>query len=198
MISLDSQNAPSSSLKSLDFSKRSLSWRSLGNLLLTIFSHFRSLGSLRKNPPLSPAFQERILLAVTSVNNCRYCSFFHTKMALEAGCNEQEIQMVLDHDISCVDPHEAPALVFAQHFADSHESPSREALKSLVNFYGLHRSHQIIASCLMITVGNLFGNTIDAYIARSQGVSVSQGNRWMEGLLYYLVAPYLKSFSSSP
>ncbi|MHB9155626.1 MAG: carboxymuconolactone decarboxylase family protein [Endomicrobiales bacterium] len=34
---------------------------------------------------LSPAFRERLMLSVTGVNKCRYCSFVHAKAALSAG-----------------------------------------------------------------------------------------------------------------
>lgn len=35
------------------------------------------------------------MLAVTQVNGCRYCSYVHARMALQAGLSEQEIRTVL-------------------------------------------------------------------------------------------------------
>lgn len=157
-------------------------------LLLKNMQFFRSLSA---HPKLPQQFFERILLAVTSVNDCPYCSFFHTKMALEAGCNEQEISSILGGDLSCADSEEIPALAFAQHFADSHEMPSRKSIKELLRYYGFHRTKQILAACWMITMGNLYGNTVDAYRYRLLGAQIPHGNRLFEAILYYSSIKFL-------
>jgi AhpD family alkylhydroperoxidase len=47
---------------------------------------FRHRAQLRlAHTLIAPAFRERLMLAVTAVNCCRYCSFVHTRMALAAG-----------------------------------------------------------------------------------------------------------------
>jgi AhpD family alkylhydroperoxidase len=38
------------------------------------------------------------MLAVTEVNGCEMCSYAHTKMALEAGLSNDEIQQMLAGD----------------------------------------------------------------------------------------------------
>ncbi len=50
-----------------------------------------SLGKLRKAKKehlINATFQERIMLAVTEVNGCEVCSYYHTKEALKAGLSE--------------------------------------------------------------------------------------------------------------
>ncbi|MHA1520477.1 MAG: carboxymuconolactone decarboxylase family protein [Promethearchaeota archaeon] len=178
----------------LAFPKRSLNLREnirFFAFLLKHLSHFKAFASA---PSLSHQLQERIMLAVTSVNDCRYCSFFHTKMALESGCSETEIQSILGQDLSCADQDEFPALAFAQHFAESHENPSRKAVKRLVVYYGAHKTRQIIVSCWMITLGNLYGNTIDAYTSRLLGAPAQSGNALFEGFLYYLTIKLMKNW----
>ena len=156
--------------------------------MLRIFPHIAT------NPKLSIQVQERIMLAVTSVNECRYCSFFHSKLAIEHGCVDEEINAILRQDFNCVDSEELPALSFAQHFADSHENPSKKALKTLVQKYGRHRASQIIASCVMITIGNLFGNTLDAYQFRLAGGDVKEGSKGLEAIIYYLSIRSMTTF----
>lgn len=57
---------------------------------------FRHRAQLRQaRVMLSPAFRERLMLAVTAVNRCRYCSFAHTRMALAAGVSNAEIAQIL-------------------------------------------------------------------------------------------------------
>ena len=40
----------------------------------------------------------------------------------------------------------------------------------------------------MITMGNLFGNTLDAYINRYHGILPEDGSPLLEGIIYYLAA----------
>ena len=167
------------------FRKRSLNWKNLRQLMFRMIMNARSMG---KVTGISKEFMERIMLAVTSVNDCRYCSYFHTKVAIESGCSDDEIRDILGGDFSCADHEELPALAFAQHFAESHEKPSREALKQLIKIYGVEKSHQIITACSMITMGNLFGNTIDAYIHRYHNILPEDGSPFLERLIYYLSA----------
>ncbi len=44
---------------------------------------------------ISRAFSEKIMLAVTGVNECAYCSYLHAQTALEGGVNTTEIQKLL-------------------------------------------------------------------------------------------------------
>ena len=44
---------------------------------------------------ISPAFRERLMLAVTAVDGCRYCSYFHAKQALKSGITPEEISQLL-------------------------------------------------------------------------------------------------------
>ena len=39
---------------------------------------------------LSPAFRERLMLAVTAVYGCRYCSFAHAREAISKGVSQEE------------------------------------------------------------------------------------------------------------
>ncbi|MBN2155409.1 MAG: carboxymuconolactone decarboxylase family protein [Candidatus Lokiarchaeota archaeon] len=167
------------------FRKRSLNWKSMGKYLCNIILNIKQTIQFSG---LNKELTERIMLAVTSVNNCRYCTYFHTKVALESGCTQEEIRELLDGDLSCADQEELPALMFAQHFAESHEQPSRKALKQLVKVYGVKKTQQIITACRMITLGNLFGNTIDAYAYRYHGIVLKGGSSTLEGLIYYLSA----------
>ena len=45
---------------------------------------------------LDVAFRERLMLAVTQVNQCPYCADFHAKQALEAGLSQEEIAQLLE------------------------------------------------------------------------------------------------------
>ena len=95
--------------------------------VFTLSSFFRHLGrtglclpslfSALRHPATSAAMREQVMLAVTSVNDCRYCAWAHTHLALKEGVNLSELQSQLDHSSALNDEKSATAILFAQHFA---------------------------------------------------------------------------------
>ena len=117
----------------------------------------------RKNL-ISPAFRERLMLAVTAVNGCRYCSYFHTKQALKSGITVEEIKGLLAGDIANCPPDEAIAVFYAQHWAESNAHPDPEAFQRLQQTYGHQRTEAIHLILRMIRIANLLGNSWDYLI----------------------------------
>jgi len=151
------------------FSKRVYTPRSLLEDLRDILAHFDELRSAARSRRISRAFTEKIMLAVTAVNGCRYCSYGHAKSALASGVSQEEIDLLLRGEVGHVGPQEAPALFFAQHYAESDGHPDPEAVQKLTQTYGQERARDIQAYIRMITLGNLTGNTFDALLSRLRG-----------------------------
>jgi len=59
------------------------------------------------------------MLAVTRVNGCRYCSWFHTRVAIKEGISKTEIHSLLGGKFEDADEDEMLALIYAQHYADT-------------------------------------------------------------------------------
>jgi AhpD family alkylhydroperoxidase len=92
----------------------------------------KKLLDLRNGKLISPAFRERLMLAVTAVNGCRYCSYFHTGEALKSGLSREEISRLLSGQADACPPQEAPAVIYAQHWAESNARPvKRRALTAV-------------------------------------------------------------------
>ena len=122
--------------------------------------NMKRLREVKKRGLLSPAFQERLMLAVTAVNGCRYCSYFHTKQALKSGIPPPEINRLLSGDIDACPEEEATAVMYAQHWADSEAHPNLEIVRKLQHTYGVEKSESIHLMLRMIRIGNLMGNTL--------------------------------------
>ena len=83
----------------MKFKKRT--YRSLKELFADLYFPIRKRKQLRevKNKGLlSPDFQEKLMLAVTSVEGCRYCSYFHSKLAMKSRISQEEIKKLLSGD----------------------------------------------------------------------------------------------------
>lgn len=143
----------------------------------------RILSSFLSGPPsrsqsasIEAAFSERIMIAVTQVNDCRYCDYAHSAAALRAGVTQDELDAIKSGDFSSASEEELPALLFAQHYADRGGNPDKEALETLIDVYGEARAGRILFIIRMITLGNLLGNTFDSLLSRLRGRKVLNGS----------------------
>lgn len=156
---------------------------SIPQTYLILYNGIRSLTFLRKaekNNDISKEFTERIMLAVTEVNECEICSYAHTKMALEMGMNEKEIQDMLSGQHEDVPAKEMPAILFAQHYADSKCKPSQGAWESIVETYGETKASGILATIRIITIGNTVGVPLGSFIGRFKGRPDKRSNIFYE------------------
>jgi AhpD family alkylhydroperoxidase len=110
---------------------------------------------------VSFAFRERLMLTVTEVNGCRYCSYFHAKEALKAGLSEEETRGYLRGDLQSAPAVELSALLYAQHWAASNAKPDQVVRQNLFQTYGNDKAEAIETVLHMIRMGNLLGNLGD-------------------------------------
>jgi AhpD family alkylhydroperoxidase len=129
-----------------------------------VMSRRKEIHSLMDGETLDPAFRERLMLAVTAVNNCRYCSYAHTRAALEEGVSQAEIQALAMGAFDGCPPEQVEALCYAQHWAESNGNPDPEARKRVLERYGERKLAAIELALCMIRVGNLSGNTLDWFL----------------------------------
>jgi AhpD family alkylhydroperoxidase len=126
----------------------------------------KQLREVKNKGLLSSAFQERLMLAVTAANGCRYCSYFHTRRALKMGVLPQEISRLLSGDVNACPEEEATAVMYAQHWAESDAHPDPEATSKCRQVYGVEKVEALHLILRMIRLGNLLGNTWDYFLYR--------------------------------
>ena len=134
------------------------------------------------------------MLAVTEVNGCRYCSYFHTQVSLRAGLKKEEIKRTLDGDFKDAPQEELAALYFAQHYAESEGKPNSEAVQCMKDAYGEKKAQVILAYIRAIMIGNTWGNSFDAIRLRIFGSPSSEISIWDElGVLFgpFFILPFL-------
>jgi AhpD family alkylhydroperoxidase len=116
---------------------------------------------------ISPQFRERLMLMVTQVNGCRYCSYFHARQALRAGISAGELESLLVGALPGEAPAgEHPALLYAQHWAEANARPDPEIVQRVTDFYGIEKTRAIHIVLHMIRMGNLLGNLGDYLLYR--------------------------------
>lgn len=106
------------------------------------------------------------MLAVTAVNDCRYCAHAHSKEALKYGISQTELEQLLLGEFKGCPRREIPAILYAQLWAESDGKPLAEALDELEKYYSPQEIEYIHLYLRMIRLGNLTGNSWDYIISR--------------------------------
>lgn len=132
-------------------------------------ANFSNIRKASKNTYVDKAFNEKIMLAVTQVNGCRFCSYVHTKNAIDAGASEEEINAMLNGELGEMDSDESLALMFAQHYADTDGDYDQATYQKFVTHYGEEKSRDILATIQAIMAANIHGIAVDAFQGRFKG-----------------------------
>lgn len=158
-------------MEQTEFMKRLYPPKMFYRLLKDLISSRGSTKSLPSSDQISRQFIERIMIAVTQVNGCRYCSYFHTRVALKAGMNQKEIQKAFAGNFEDAPEEELTTLYFAQHYAEESGNPAPETVACMINDFGEKKTKAIIAYIRAIMVGNAWGNMVDSLKHRLTGKS---------------------------
>jgi AhpD family alkylhydroperoxidase len=136
------------------------------NDIIFLTRNRKEMREINNGTIISPAFRERMMLAVTAVNRCRYCSYFHTGEALKSGLSQKEISRLLSGEVAACPPEEASAVIYAQHWAESNACPDPMVVQKLQETYGREKADAIQLVLRMIRTGNLSGNSWDYLLYR--------------------------------
>lgn len=144
-------------------------YRNLGEFLTDfrrIMARRKEIRTLMSGDVISPAFRERLMLAVTAVYRCRYCSYAHAREALSRGVPQAEIEALGEGFFEGSPSEEVPALLYAQHWTEANGEPEPAVRDRVVAQYGEHVVEAMDLALRMIRMGNLTGNTWDYFLHR--------------------------------
>ena len=132
-----------------------------------VLSRWKEIRTLMRGEGIiDAAFRERLMLVVTEVNGCRYCSYAHARKALSEGIAEEEVQALAQGVLADSPKEEMPALLYAQHWAEADGRPDPLARERVLELYGEKKVCAIELILRMIRMGNLLGNTWDYILYR--------------------------------
>ena len=155
-----------------------------------MLTHMMQIGKTMR--ALDRTFVEKIMTVVTAVNGCVYCAWFHARQAAASGISAEEVRNMVNLQFQAdAAEEEVPALLFAQHYAETDRKPDPEMVERLVSAYGEEKARQIQLVIRMITFGNLSGNTFDAFLSRCKGVRAQNSSAIFEVFFFLITAPAL-------
>lgn len=160
--------------------KRTYTFARLGQDAAWLLGAPEALRAAMRGGRVAKPFAEKIMLAVTQVNGCRWCHYAHARLALTSGVTPDELHRLMALALGDFPPEEAVALAFAQHYAESADRPDPAAWQRVVETYGPATAGDILTLIRMITIGNLLGNTFDAFLSRLRGQPNPASTLWDE------------------
>ncbi|HKM07955.1 MAG TPA: carboxymuconolactone decarboxylase family protein [Sphaerochaeta sp.] len=160
--------------------------------LVLLMRTVRYVGKARRQELLDKHFMERIMLGVTQVNGCPLCSYAHTKMALEMGMEESQIEELLGGELANIPPEQLKAVLFGQHYAEMKGKPSKEAWGEIVHVYGEETAKGILGTIRIMMVGNIWGVVIGLLKDRIQHRKIDErSSLGYELLLTFAMLPFI-------
>jgi len=106
---------------------------------------------------IDKVFRSQIMVAVSSVNKCRVCSYVHTKGLIKSGISNEELKDILDGSFENLTEEISLALIFAQHYADQVGKYDQEAFNKIIDYYGKEYAYGIMTTIKIIMFGNTNG-----------------------------------------
>ena len=140
-------------------------WKPFWKDFKYLLSHQKHIKRAMNSELLTAAFRERLMLAVTEVNQCSYCRRFHVGQAKKAGISVDEITQYLKGTIPESIPEDQKlAVCYAQHWAESDAETDPDFQDEVTRVYGDQGFEEISMVLQMIRMGNLLGNTTDYWL----------------------------------
>ena len=143
-------------------------------------------------PSTSAALREQVMLGCTSVNDCRYCTWLHTNLALKNAVDVDELNEFISNPEAVSLPKKtAVAVLFAQNFSENRTKADFDSVQRLKEEFDVWKRLEIYAYLHAIYLGNLSGNSFDALLHRLRGDQVEGSNLFTEVVVSIFSAPIL-------
>lgn len=136
---------------------------------------------------LDSEFREELALAVTQVNQCKMCSYAHSKMALEAGMSQPEIENLLNGELGNISSDHLPAILFAQSYAQTQGKDQNKTFLRIQELYG-KKAKAIKAIIQVMMAANAYGIVFGDLRQRFKGIPAQGSNIFYElGMLLIMI-----------
>ena len=162
-----------------------------------LFRNFSRMKSAFSFERVSRQFAERIMLAVTAVNDCEYCIYGHSGSSLKSGVKDEEVASIIKLEYNKSSFDEIIALNFAKQYAEENKKPTKKAYEELVNYYGKEKADDMLIYIQIVSLGNYLGNTVEAFEARRNGLKVENGSIFFETIAHFFAGRYYKQMKNT-
>jgi AhpD family alkylhydroperoxidase len=143
--------------------RRTLTRQNAGPVLAAFVGALPTLARALIRPRTSRALREKVVLAVTAINDCRLCAWGHGHWARAVGVPLDEINQILRQQharLAATNSAEAAALLIASQYAEQDGRVDDRMLQALRAYFDDGQRQELLAYVRAISLGNLLGNTL--------------------------------------
>ncbi|PND54232.1 hypothetical protein CRM90_29080 [Mycobacterium sp. ENV421] len=117
-----------------------------------------------------PAFREEIMVAIATLNACKYCNYAHHDFALQAGVSKEDLMQLEGVAPENFDEKKFLAITYARELANRNFTGLTPALvKQLKEEYTAQERGDIQTTARIIMLFSMICNTSDAFLSRLGG-----------------------------
>lgn len=118
---------------------------------------------------LAPDFRERVMLAVTQVNDCGICAWYHAREALRAGVDSAAVRALLAGEWGDAPPRQHAALLYAQHWAHTQGDTDAAARAAFEAAYPPGEREAVVTAIRFINAMNRIMRRVERVLPRRPG-----------------------------
>lgn len=132
---------------------------------------------------LDPVFREEIMVAISTLNACKYCNYAHHDFALQAGVTEEELAQLEGITPENFNAEKFLAITYVRELANSNFSGvDPDLLDKLKKAYSKVERGDIQTTARIIMLFSMICNTSDAFVERVKGKPV-EGSKLFDELV---------------
>lgn len=132
---------------------------------------------------LDPVFREEIMVAISTLNACKYCNYAHHDFALQAGVPEEALAQLEGIAPENFDADKFLAITYARELANNNFSRiDPNLLEKLKQVYTKSERGDIHTTARIIMLFSMICNTSDAFVERVKGNPV-EGSKLVDELV---------------
>ncbi len=188
------------------FKKRTITAPQLAGRLASLVPELGTMYRVWVKQEVDPGFREELMLAVSRLNGCRYCSWGHHEWAQISGVSNEELAQLEQLDPSGFDRRKWVAISYVRALVKGDfERVQPELRRAMQHKYSPREIRQIELIANVMDVGNRGSNTFDAMLSRFKGVPAADSRIVDEVILsgmFLAIAPvvlvYLARASKRP
>jgi AhpD family alkylhydroperoxidase len=188
------------------FKKRTITAPELVGRVASLAPELGTMVQVWLRQEVHPGFREELMLAVSQLNGCRYCSWGHHEWAHISGVSNEELARLEQLDPKGFDRRKWIAISYVRALVkEDFRRVQPELRRAMQHKYAPREIRQIELIANVMDIGNRGSNTFDAMLSRLRGVPAAD-SRIVDELilsgLFLAVAPpivfYLSRASKRP
>ena len=182
------------------YRKRTMTARQLVGGMASLVPETGTLYQVWLKHDIDPGFREELMLAVSKLNDCRYCTWGHHEWAHMLGVPDEELAHVEQMDPKGFDRKKWTAISYVRALVSADFGPVDDKLQGEMEArYSAREIKEIKMIAKVMDIGNRGANTWDAMLSRLRGTPAADSHLLDEVVLsgaFLITAPPVLYFLS--